>query len=140
MAIKFINYVQNNVLRDGGSSRLFDLLGIESTVTFYPFWCPVTAVAPRHKLGEGFGTGKEYHLVGFSSQHKGGYLLWNADTDRVVTRGDVHSLKFYPDKVATPTNTQQQDDGADGSTTIIYEEEAARSNFESNNGQSLTAC
>ena len=29
MAIKFINYIQNNVTRDGGSSRLFGLLGIE---------------------------------------------------------------------------------------------------------------
>ena len=142
MAIKFINYIQNNVMRDGGSSRLFDLLGIESAVMFYPFWCPVTAVAPRHKQGEGFGTGKEYRLVGFSSQHKGGYLLWNAETDRVVTRGDVHSLKFYPDKVATHTNTQQQDD-ADGSTTIIYDEEDgiqehARSKIVPNNGQSMS--
>ena len=142
MAIKFINYIQNNVVRDGGSSRLFDLLGIDSAVMFYPFWCPVTAVAPRHKQGEGFGTGKEYRLVGFSSQHKGGYLLWNAETDRVVTRGDVHSLKFYPDKVATHTNTQQQDD-ADGSTTIIYDEEDgiqehARSKIVPNNGQSMS--
>ena len=80
--------------------------------------------------------------MGFSSQHKGGYLLWNAETDRVVTRGDVHSLKFYPDKVATHTNTQQQDD-ADGSTTIIYDAEDgvqghARSKFVPNNGQSMS--
>ena len=52
MAIKFINYVQNNVLR-GETSRLFDLLGVQSAVTFYPFWCRVTSVAPRRKQGAG---------------------------------------------------------------------------------------
>ena len=145
MAIKFINYIQNNVLRDGNSSRLFDLLGIESAVTFYPFWCPVTAVAPRHKLGEGHGTGKKYRLVGFSSQHKGGYLLWNAETDRVVTRGDVHSLTFYPDELTTrtPNHTQQLGDDAGDMTTIIYEEEdgvqgRVRSSFGQGDAQSLS--
>jgi hypothetical protein len=36
----FINYIQNNVVR-GASSRLYDLLGVQSAVTFYPFWCLV---------------------------------------------------------------------------------------------------
>jgi len=83
-AIKFINYIQNNVVR-GETSRLYDLLGVQSAVTFYPFWCLVTAVAPRRKHGD-LGTGKRYRLVGYSSHHKGGYELWNEDTDRVVVR------------------------------------------------------
>jgi hypothetical protein len=85
-AIKFINYIQNNVVR-GANSRLYDLLGVQSAVTFYPFWCLVTAVAPRRKQGD-LGTGKSYRLVGYSSHHKGGYELWNEDTDRVVVRGE----------------------------------------------------
>ena len=89
-AIKFINYIQNNVVR-GETSRLYDLLGVQSAVTFYPFWCRVTSVAPRRKQGE-LGTGKSYRLVGYSSHHKGGYQLWNEDTDRVVVRGMCTAL------------------------------------------------
>ena len=117
MAIKFINYVQNNVLR-GETSRLFDLLGVQSAVTFYPFWCRVTSVAPRRKLGE-LGTGKSYRLVGYSSHHKGGYQLYSEDTDRVVVRGDVHSLTFYPEDTTTHTDTHTRaQDGNTSSDTI----------------------
>jgi len=83
--------------------------------------------------------------VGFSTQHKGGYLLWNAETDRVVTRGDVHSLTFYPDELTacTPMHTQQLSDDAGDMTTIIYEEEdgvrgRVRSSFGQDDGQSLS--
>jgi hypothetical protein len=143
MAIKFINYVQNNVLR-GETSRLFDLLGVQSAVTFYPFWCRVTSVAPRRKQGE-LGTGKSYRLVGYSSHHKGGYQLWNEDTDRVVVRGDVHSLTFYPEDTTshTDTHTQAQDGNASSDTTITYAEEdgiqgRGRPASGPSNGQSLS--
>ena len=143
MAIKFINYVQNNVLR-GETSRLFDLLGVQSAVTFYPFWCRVTSVAPRRKLGE-LGTGKSYRLVGYSSHHKGGYQLYNEDTDRVVVRGDVHSLTFYPEDTTSHTDahTQAQDGNTSSDTTITYVEEdgiqgRSRPASGPSNGQSLS--
>ena len=121
-AIKFVNYIQNHVVR-GATSRLNDLMGVQSAVTFYPFWCLVTAVAPRRKQGD-LGTGKSYRLVGYSSHHKGGYELWNADTDRVVVRGDVHSLNFFPEDTTThtDTHTQAQEDDASSGTAITYEE------------------
>ena len=112
-AMKFINYIQNNVVR-GKTSRLYNLLGVQSAVTMYLLpWCRVTAVAPRRKHGD-LGTGKSYRLVGYSTHHKGGYELWNEETDRVVTRGDVHSLTFYPEDATThtDTHTQAQDDNA----------------------------
>ena len=143
MAIKFINYVQNNVLR-GETSRLFDLLGVQSAVTFYPFWCRVTSVAPRRKQGD-LGTGKSYRLVGYSSHHKGEYELWNQDTDRVVVRGDVHSLTFYPEDTTshTDTRTQVQDGNTSSGTTITYMEEdgiqgRSRPASGPSNGQSLS--
>ena len=105
-AIKFVNYIQNHIKRCD-NSRLYDLLGVQSAVTFYPFWCLVTAVAPRKEQSDDLGTGKTYRLVGYSTHHKGGYQLWNKETDRVVVRGDVHSLTFYPQDT-TPTDTHTQ--------------------------------
>jgi len=83
-------------------------------------------VAPRRKQGD-LGTGKSYRLVGYSSHHKGGYELCNQYTDRVVIRGGVHSLTFYPEDATThtDTHTQAQDDNASSDTAIIYEERMA---------------
>ena len=63
MAIKFINCVHNHIKR-GATSRVYDLLGVDCAVVFYPFWSHVTAVAPRYKQDD-LGTGKSYRLVGF---------------------------------------------------------------------------
>ena len=90
--------------------------------------------------------GQDLRLVGYSSQHKGGYQLWNEETDRVVVRGDVHSLTFYPedDKSHThDTNTHKQYGEEGNDTTIIYDEESgvhgrSRPAVGPSNGQSLS--
>ena len=121
IAIKFINYVQNHIKR-GATSRVYDLLGLDCAVIFYPFWCRVTAVAPRHKQGD-LGTGKSYRLVGYSSRHKGGYELWNEETKRSVVRGDVHHLRFFPSDLNTQSTThnQPQTDSTSDDTTIVID-------------------
>ena len=122
MAIKFVNYVLNHVKR-GETSRVYDLLGIDCAVTFYPFWCRVTAVAPRRKQGD-FGTGKSYRLVGYSSKHKGGYELWNEETERSVGRDDVHHLRFFPhDLNPQPTTHDQPQTDSDNTTVIIDDDD-----------------
>ena len=82
----------------------------------------VTAVAPRHKQGD-LGTGKIYRLVGYSSHHKGGFELWNEETERSVVRGDVHHLRFFPSDLNThsTTHNQPQTDSTSDNTTIVID-------------------
>ena len=100
---------------------------------------------PQGASKASWGTGKSYRLVGYSSHHKGGYQLWNEDTDRVVVRGDVHSLTFYPEDTTSHTDahTQAQDGNTSSDTTITYVEEdgiqgRSRPASGPSNGQSLS--
>ena len=54
-------------------------------VRFYPFACKVVSVMPRakHNVGAKFAA-REYIFVGYSTNHKGSYLLVNPDTNKIV--------------------------------------------------------
>ena len=92
-AIKMLNFIENNVIRNE-SSRSYNLFGTWTDVKLYPFATKVTAFAPRHKQA-GFGQDKHYAFVGYSTNHKGGYELYDLVTGRIVVRGDVSCLTFY---------------------------------------------
>ena len=71
--------------------------------------------------------------------------MWNEETDRVVVRGDVHSLTFYPEDTTTHTDAhkQAQDANTSSDTTITYVEEdgiqgRGRPASGPSNGQSLS--
>ena len=77
----------------------------------------------RQGTSKDLGTGKSYRLVGFSSQHKGGYELWNEETERTVVRGDVHHLRFFPSDLNTHSTTHNQPhtDSTSDNTTIVID-------------------
>ena len=73
------------------------LLGIQlKPWKFYPFGCKVTALMARHKNGA-FGAASHYIFLGYSQEHNQGYLLYNQESNKIIVRGDIHSLMFYPE-------------------------------------------
>ena len=106
-AIKMLNFIENNVIRNN-SSRSNNLFGTHTTVKFYPFGTKVTAHAPRQKQA-GFGRDKNYALVGYSTNHKGGYELYDTVTERIVVRGDVNCLTFLLNTSAWTTSQPKPD-------------------------------
>jgi len=114
-AIKMLNFIENNVIRTT-SSRFNTLFETQSTVEFFPFGSKVTAFAPRQKQA-GFGRDKNYALVGYSTNHKGGYELFDMVTERCVVRRDVNCLTFYANtsawKAKQLTSDNQDDDGGE---------------------------
>jgi hypothetical protein len=100
-------FIENNVIRNN-SSRSNNLFGTHTTVKFYPFGTKVTAHAPRQKQA-GFGRDKNYALVGYSTNHKGGYELYDTVTERIVVRGDVNCLTFLLNTSAWTTSQPKPD-------------------------------
>jgi hypothetical protein len=112
-AIKMLNFIENNVIRDG-TSRSYNLFGTWTTVKLYPFGIKVLAYGPRQKQA-GFGHDKQYAFVGYSTNHKNGYELYDLVTKRIVVRGDVSCLTFYTNTSVfakpQPTPDNQNNDG-----------------------------
>ena len=77
MAIKFINYVQNHIKR-GETSRVYDLLGVDSAVVFYPFWSCYSSCAKAQARRPWNGEELQTSWLFFSAQGR----------VRAVERGD----------------------------------------------------
>ena len=83
-AMEYVNFVHNH-LKKGGTSPYIETLGSDPCrVQFFPFGCSVTGVSPRRK--DTVRNSNEYTLLGYSSQHNGGYLLQKPNGEVVEER------------------------------------------------------
>jgi len=106
-SIEYINFIDNwNSMLP--VPRAEQLTGTTNPCRFLPFGCRASTVAPRRKgngRSQSYGYHEEFVFVGCSTMHKGGYKFYNQETDKVVVRGDVHSISFFVDQF--PWKTEQ---------------------------------